>query len=50
MDNNIIRKCNRCNKKMRDIKHDFAERRYCKKCHKQNTLDMQLKEMLISLS
>jgi hypothetical protein len=39
-------KCLKCNKKMKVIKNDFNNRKYCKKCYFNNKLEFQYKWML----
>lgn len=44
-----IRKCLKCNKKMRTIKNDFKLRKYCKKCHFENEKEWEYKEFIKTL-
>ena len=44
-----IRCCSKCNKKMRVIKNDFLQRKYCKKCHFENDKEWQLKQFIDGL-
>jgi hypothetical protein len=42
-----VRYCNKCNKKMRNIKNDFNGREFCKKCYFENEQDRRFKNFLI---
>ena len=45
-----IKKCQKCNKKMRVIKNDFKLRKFCKKCHFENEKEWEFKTFMSSFT
>jgi hypothetical protein len=41
-----IKKCQKCNKKIRAIKNDFKSRKFCKKCHFENEKEWEFKTFM----